>query len=54
MAKRNVHLYNAKSSGILEQDASHYKDVEPAIKGMAENGVIKPVAKMHPVSVLMA
>ncbi len=54
MEKRNVRLYNAKSKGILEQDASHYKDVEPAIKGMTENGVIKPVAKMHPVSVLMA
>lgn len=54
MAKRNVHLYNAKSNGILEQDASHYKDVEPAVKGMTENGVIKSVAKMYPISVLMA
>lgn len=54
MKKNNVRLYNAKSKGVLNQDSSHYKSVEPAIKGMEENGVIKAVAKMQPVSVLMA
>ncbi|MCK5080744.1 MAG: RtcB family protein [Candidatus Moranbacteria bacterium] len=54
MVKNKVRLYNAKSTGILEQDSSHYKNIEPAIKGMTKNGVIKPVAKMRPVSVLMA
>jgi tRNA-splicing ligase RtcB len=54
MAQNNIKLYNAKSSGVLNQDSSHYKNVEPAIEGMTENKVIKPVARMQPVSVLMA
>lgn len=54
MAKRGVKLYNAKSKGIVNQDASHYKNVEIAIKGMKANGIINPVAKMIPVAVLMA
>jgi len=54
MNKRNVRLYKAKSKGILSQDASHYKNIKPAIEGMTQNGVIKPVAKMTPVAVLMA
>ncbi len=54
MSKRNVKLFNARSTAILEQDSSHYKNVEPAIEGMVANGVIKPVAKMTPISVLMA
>ena len=54
MQQNNVRLYNAKSKGVLNQDSSHYKSVEPAIKGMEKNGVIKAVAKMQPISVLMA
>jgi RNA-splicing ligase RtcB len=54
MAQNNIKLYNAKSSGVLNQDSSHYKNVEPAIEGMTENKVIKPVARMQPISVLMA
>ncbi len=54
MKENNVRLYNAKSKGVINQDSSHYKNIEPAIKGMVENKVIKPVAKMQPISVLMA
>ncbi len=54
MIKSNVHLYNAKSDGVLKQDSSHYKNIEPAIKGMKKNGVINPIARMQPISVLMA
>ena len=54
MAQNNVRLYNAKSKGVLNQDSSHYKSVEPAIKGMEKNGVIKAVARMQPISVLIA
>ena len=54
MSKNKVRLYNAKSKGVIDQDSSHYKSVEPAIKGMTKNKVINPVAKMKPVSVLMA
>ena len=54
MKNRGVKLYNATSSGIINQDASHYKNIEPGIEGLKENKVIKPVAKMTPVAVLMA
>lgn len=54
MEKRKVKLYNAQSKEIINQDASHYKDPGLAIEGMKANNVIKPIAKMMPVSVLMA
>lgn len=54
MADRNVKLYNAASKGIINQDASHYKNVEIAIEGMKNNEIINPVAKLMPVAVLMA
>jgi tRNA-splicing ligase RtcB len=54
MKERKVRLYNGSSKGIIHQDASHYKNIEPAIEGMKSNGVMKPVAKMNPVAVLMA
>lgn len=54
MQKRKVRLYNGSSKGIIHQDASHYKNIEPAIEGMKENKVMKPVAKMRPIAVLMA
>lgn len=53
MNRRGVKLYNAASKGVIEQDASHYKDPEMAIQGLKENKVMKPVAKMMPVAVLM-
>ncbi|MEA2006932.1 MAG: RtcB family protein [Patescibacteria group bacterium] len=54
MKKRNVKLYNAQSAEIVNQDAAHYKDPGVAIEGMKANGVMRPIAKMMPVSVLMA
>lgn len=54
MKKSKVKLFNAKSRQIIEQDSSHYKDVEKVIEGMVENKIIKVVAKMEPVTVLMA
>ncbi len=54
MEERKIRLYNGTSKGIIQQDASHYKNIEPAIEGMKANGVMKPVAKMNPVAVLMA
>ncbi len=53
MNERGVRLYNAKSSKIIEQDASHYKDPTVAVEGMVANKIMKPVAKMKPVAVLM-
>ena len=53
MQKRKVKLYNAKSKGVVFQDASYYKDVEEVIAGMEENKIVKKVAKMEPVAVLM-
>jgi tRNA-splicing ligase RtcB len=53
MEKRKVKLFNAKSKGVVFQDASYYKDVEEVVAGMEENKIVKPVAKMDPVAVLM-
>ena len=54
MNKKRVKLFNAPSRQIIEQDSSHYKDVEEVIAGMVENKIIKVVAKMQPMAVLMA
>ncbi|MFO7806833.1 MAG: RtcB family protein [Candidatus Moraniibacteriota bacterium] len=54
MDSKKVRLYNGKSKGIINQDSSRYKNIEPAIEGMKNNGVMNPVAKMRPVAVLMA
>ena len=53
MESRKVKLFNAKSSGVVFQDASYYKDIEEVIAGMEENKIVKPVAKLEPVAVLM-
>lgn len=53
MQKRKVKLFNAKSKGVVFQDAGYYKDVEEVITGMEENKIVKPVAKMEPIAVLM-
>lgn len=54
MNNRGVKLYNAQSKGIINQDASHYKDIEPGIAGLRANEIMKPVAKLMPIAVLMA
>jgi len=53
MKQQNIRLYNAKSSGVVLQDGSYYKDVEEVISGMEENEIVNIVAKMEPVAVLM-
>ena len=53
MNKRGIKLYNAKSSKVIEQDSSKYKDVSNVIEGVEDNGIAKIVAKMRPVSVIM-
>lgn len=53
VAEKNVRLYNAKSKGVILQDSAYYKDAEEVIAGMAENKIVKVVAKMEPVAVLM-
>lgn len=54
MKNRGVKLYNAQSKGVVNQDASHYKSIEPGVEGMKANKIMKPVAKMTPKAVLMA
>ncbi|MFA7209256.1 MAG: RtcB family protein [Parcubacteria group bacterium] len=53
MEKNHIKLFNAKSSGVIMQDSSYYKDVEEVIAGMEDNQIVKAVAKMEPVAVLM-
>lgn len=53
MKNRGVRLYNARSKGVIGQDSSYYKNFQPAIEGLIENQIMKPVAKMMPVAVLM-
>jgi tRNA-splicing ligase RtcB len=50
---KGVHLYNGKSKKVIEQDSSHYKRVEDVIDGAKANHIVKPVAKMQPVSIIM-
>jgi len=51
--QKGVHLYNARSSKVIEQDASQYKNIDAVIKGVQANKVAKIVAKMEPVAVIM-
>jgi tRNA-splicing ligase RtcB (3'-phosphate/5'-hydroxy nucleic acid ligase) len=53
ISSTNTKLFNAKSKGVVLQDSSYYKDVEEVISGMADNNIVKIVAKMQPVAVLM-
>lgn len=50
---KGVTLYNGRSSKVIEQDSSHYKQAADVIASVKENGIVKPVAKMQPVSVIM-
>jgi tRNA-splicing ligase RtcB len=53
LAAKGVTLYNGRSSKVIEQDSSHYKQAADVIASVKENGIVKPVAKMQPVSVIM-
>lgn len=53
MDRKGVKLYNAQSSSVVNQDASHYKNVDEAVKTNRANGVLRPVVKMQPVAVIM-
>ena len=53
LATKGVTLYNGRSSKVIEQDSSHYKQAADVIASAKENGVVKPVAKMQPVTVIM-
>jgi tRNA-splicing ligase RtcB len=53
MEEKGVHLYNAKSSIVLNQDSARYKNIHRVIEGVEANGIAKVVAKMKPVSVIV-
>lgn len=53
MESRSVKLFNAKSKGVIQQDAGYYKDIDEIIEGMVDNQIVNVVAKMDPVAVLM-
>lgn len=53
LATRGVTLYNGRSSKVIEQDSSHYKRAEDVIESVTENHIVKPVAKLQPISVIM-
>ena len=50
---KGVRLYNGRSSKVIEQDSSHYKRADDVIASVKENGIVKPVARMQPISVIM-
>jgi len=52
--KDGVRLYNAKSKGVVKQYSEYYKDINEVMKGVAENNIAKPIAKLEPIAVLMA
>jgi tRNA-splicing ligase RtcB len=50
---KGVRLYNGKSRKVIEQDSSHYKRIEDIVAGVKDNRIVKPVARMQPVSIIM-
>ncbi|MBP9801515.1 MAG: RtcB family protein [Candidatus Moranbacteria bacterium] len=50
---KGVHLYNGRSSKVIEQDSAHYKRADDVIASVKENNIVKPVARLQPVSVIM-
>lgn len=50
---KGVKLYNGRSSKVIEQDSSHYKQANEVIESVTENNIVKPVVKMQPISVIM-
>jgi tRNA-splicing ligase RtcB len=53
MKEKNIRLYNAKSSIVVKQDSSLYKDVSKVIEGIEANKIAHVVAKMEPKAVIM-
>lgn len=53
MEAKGVHLYNAKSSIVINQDSARYKNIDQVISGVEANGIAHVIAKMRPVAVLM-
>ncbi len=53
LADKGVHLYNGRSSKVIEQDSAHYKRADDVIASVKANGIVTPVARLKPVSVIM-
>ncbi len=53
MKEKGVHLYNAKSSIVINQDSARYKNINRVIEGVEANGIAHVIAKMQPVSVIV-
>lgn len=53
LATRGVRLYNGQSSKVIEQDSAHYKRIDDIIATVKDNHVVKPVARLMPVSIIM-
>lgn len=53
LKSKGVTLYNGRSSKVIEQDSSHYKRASDVIASVTKNNIVKPVAKMQPVSIIM-
>lgn len=53
LESKGVKLYNGRSSKVIEQDSSHYKRSDDVIASVVQNDIVKPVAKMQPISVIM-
>lgn len=54
VSQSGVRLYNARSKGVVKQYSSYYKDINEVMKGVSENNIAKPVARLTPIAVLMA
>jgi tRNA-splicing ligase RtcB len=50
---RGVKLYNGRSSKVIEQDSSNYKRIEDIMDSVTHNEIVRPVAKMQPISIIM-
>ncbi|MDO9231838.1 MAG: RtcB family protein [bacterium] len=53
MKEKNIRLYNAQSSIVINQDSSRYKNIDKVIEGIEANKIAHIVAKMKPVAVIM-
>ncbi|MDD5083458.1 MAG: RtcB family protein [Candidatus Moranbacteria bacterium] len=53
LKSKGVQLYNGQSKKVIEQDSSHYKRIEDVIAGAKANNIVKPIAKMQPISIIM-
>jgi len=53
MKEKNIKLYNAQSSIVVNQDSARYKNIDKVIEGIEANDIAHVVAKMEPVAVLV-